>query len=93
MSYQDRAEAEAATGHPAFPCPYCGYDSWTVHRPYRKSRHDRPCLFAAVCSHCSIMETAHHVDGEWMGMRRYSKFPGSLYDFVTGYAAYLRETR
>jgi hypothetical protein len=32
------------------------------------------------------------VDGMFMGMRQYSKFPGSLCDFVTSYAAYLRET-
>jgi len=91
-SYQDRVEAEAATGHPALPCPHCGYDEWCVERPYRKSKHDRPCLFPAVCGHCHILETAHHVDGEWMGMSQYSKFPGCLCDFVTSYATYLRET-
>jgi len=93
MTYQTRIEAETATGHPALPCAHCGHDSWTVHRPWRKSKRDRPCLFPAVCSHCHVMETAHHNDGCWMGARQYSKFPGTLCDFVTGYAAYLRETR
>ena len=93
MTYQDRAEAESKTGVPAWPCPHCGYDVWAVEQPWRKSKSDRPCLFPAVCCHCHIMETAHHADGCWMGMRQYSRFPGSLCDFVTGYAAYLRDER
>ena len=90
-SYRDRVEAEAVTGVPAWPCSRCGYDAWLVERHWRKSKADRPCLFPAVCGHCHILETAHHVDGEWMGMHMYSKSPASLYEFVTEHATYLRE--
>lgn len=96
MSYRDRQEAESATGHPAFPCPRCGHDDWAVERPWRKSKSDRPLLFPVVCSHCHTVETAHHVDGNWMGQHSYSRYCGpyteSLYDFVQEHASYLRET-
>lgn len=91
--YQDRVEAETATGTPAWPCPRCGYDAWAVERPWRKSRADQPRLLTAVCGHCGVVDDAHHVDGEWLGAYRYSKFPGSLVELVASYAAYLREMR
>jgi len=92
VTYQDRVEAETQTGHPCLPCPHCGYDSWAVERPWRKSKSDRPCLFPAVCSHCRVMETAHHIDGFWMGRHAQSGYPGSFFQFVTEHAAVLRET-
>ena len=95
MTYRDRIEAETATGHPALPCPHCGYDDWYVHRPYRKSQHDRPLLFAAECLHCHVVDTAHHAHGNWMGQHSYSRYCGplteSLYEFVQEHAAFLRE--
>jgi len=91
--YSDRLEAEVQEGYPAWPCPHCGHDAWCVERPHRRSKHDRTVLFPAVCGHCHIMETAHHVDGNWMGQHSYSKSPASLYDFVTEHAAWLRETK
>jgi hypothetical protein len=92
MTYQDRAEAETQTGHPCLPCPHCGHDAWAVERPWRKSKRDRPRLFPAQCGHCGVVETAHHVDGEWLGAYHYSKHPGSLRDFVQEHAAWLRAT-
>ena len=92
-SYQDRLEAEAKTGHPAWPCPHCGYDLWCVERSWRTAKSDRPsCLFPAVCGHCGILEDAHHVDGNWMGQHSYSKSPANLCEFVTEHATVLRET-
>lgn len=103
ISYQDRCEAETSTGHPALPCPRCGHDDWYVHRPYRKSKRDRPLLFVAECGHCHIVETAHHVDGGWLYMHQYSKIVAkrdgstwpetSLREFVQEYAADLREAK
>ena len=91
-SYRDRIEAETATGHPAWPCPRCGHDAWCVERPWRKSKADLPCLFPAVCGHCHVVETAHHIDGNWQGQHSYSKSPASLYAFVMEHAEWLRET-
>lgn len=94
-SYQDRAEAETMTWHPALPCPHCGHDVWGVERPWRMSKSDRPLLIPVVCRHCHVMETAHHVHGEWLGMYMYSRYCGPLTDsfseFVQEHAAYLRE--
>lgn len=90
MTYRDRIEAETATGRPALPCAHCGYDAWAVERPWRKSKSDRPCLFPAVCGHCRIVETAHHVDGEWMGRHLESQSPAGLYAFVMERAECLR---
>ena len=92
MTYRDRCEAEAATGHPAWPCPHCGHDVWAVERPWRKPESDHPCLFPAVCGHCHILEDAHHVDGNWMGQHMYSKSPASLCDFVREHSEWLKET-
>lgn len=99
MTYRDRIEAETATGHPAWPCPHCGYDAWAVERPWRKSKADRPCLFPATCGHCGVMETAHHVDGNWMGQHMYSRLTGmhiegqSLGAFVQDRAEFLRAAK
>ena len=93
MTYQERIEAEAKTGYPCWPCPHCGRDSWSVERPFRKSKHDHPTLFPAVCNHCHVIETAHHVDGEWMGMWMYAGRPGSLYYFVQDHAIWMSETK
>jgi len=92
VTYRDRIEAETATGHPALPCAHCGHDAWAVERPWRKSKRDRTCLRPAKCSHCGVVDTAHHVDGEWLGAYHYSKYPGSLFGFVEEHAAYLKET-
>lgn len=90
--YRDRMEAETITGYPALPCPICGFDLWDVKRPYRKHKTDRICLTVAECSQCHVLETAHHVDGFWMGRHAQSGYPGRLYDFVIEHAAVLRET-
>ena len=91
--YFARCVEESETGRPAWPCPNCGHDEWTVTRPARKSKHDHPILFPATCGYCHILENAHHVDGGWLYMRRYSKHSGSLYQFVEEHAAYLRSVK
>ena len=93
MTYRDRIEAETATGHPAWPCPHCGYDAWCVERPWRKSKSVIPLIFPAVCGHCHILEDAHHVDGCWMGRHLESGSPASLYAFVMERAECLRVTK
>ena len=90
--YQDRLEAEAQAGIPALPCPVCGYDAWFRELPQHKSKSNRHLMVPVSCGRCHVMETAHHVDGEWLGAYRYSRYPGSLVEFVTEHAAYLRGT-
>ena len=85
-----RCVEESETGRPAWPCPNCGHDKWTVFPPFRRSKHHVPTLFSVTCGHCHALEDAHHVDGGWLYMHRYSKHPGSLCRFVEEHAAYLR---
>lgn len=91
-AYADRLQIEHETGQPALPCSHCGRDWWEVQRPWRRRKTDIPVMFPAICGHCHVIETAHHNDGSWLGMMRYSGYPGSFVNFVGEHAAYLRET-
>jgi len=73
---------------PDHPCPRCGHDHW------KEDAHTGPdSLTPVTCAHCHILMTPHWVDGAWMGAFWYSKYPGSLTEFVAEHSEYLRGTR
>lgn len=69
-----------------WPCPHCGYDAWSPISSLPRDAH------IIVCGRCHILETVQHVDGFWMGRHAQSGYPGSLAQFVTEHAEYLKET-
>lgn len=86
MDYM-RLEEEAKSGYPQWPCPHCGEDRWRVEGTIGRSKKESPVTFPVSCIYCGVIETAHHVDGEWMGAHDYAlrhKLTSnqSLYDFV-----------
>lgn len=93
--FQKALDDEYKLGIPSWPCPHCGHQMWNVHSPYRQSAKDIATMYPATCGHCGVLETAHHVDGEWMGAHDYAMRHGwgdrSLYKFVMFEAEKMKE--